>query len=66
MFCNRKIEENEASLNSGKNGNKSDRIGKFFWYYLTTTTTTTSTSTSTTTTFTGLTFTHLFVQQSTL
>ena len=40
------------SLSSGVK-KTSDRVGKFFWYYMTTTSTSTSTSTTTATTFTG-------------
>ena len=50
----RNTDGSEASLTSGLSGKKSDRVGKFFWYYMTTTSTSTSTSTSTTTSFTGI------------
>ncbi len=51
IFSFRNIYSIDAAISSSEK--KSDRVGKFFWYYLTTTSTSTSTSISFSTTFTG-------------
>ncbi len=51
LFSFSNIDIIDAALSP--NEKKSDRVGKFFWYYLTTTSTSIATSVSTTTTITG-------------